>query len=146
MAKKIVVKKVIKKPKSTNQILVENFVSLQKVMTNLSIKFDNLSMQISKLLELFEISAKTIAEQTPGINDGKMAKKLDNLIEQNKVIARGLTLLHESNSTQSSSQPMQPPRNLRPPQPRGQKPVARMGEYQKSISSTPQDETKGGNF
>ena len=77
MAKKIVVKKVIKKPKSTNQILVENFVSLQKVMTNLSIKFDNLSMQISKLLELFEISAKTLAEQTPGINDGKMAKKLE---------------------------------------------------------------------
>jgi len=30
--------------------LVENFVSLQKVMTNLSIKFDELSNNISKLL------------------------------------------------------------------------------------------------
>ncbi|MBI2056746.1 hypothetical protein HYT91_00645, partial [Candidatus Pacearchaeota archaeon] len=32
--------------------LVENFVSLQKVMTNLSVRFDELSNQISKLLEL----------------------------------------------------------------------------------------------
>ncbi|KHO55254.1 MAG: hypothetical protein QT10_C0004G0041 [archaeon GW2011_AR19] len=40
--------------KSVEKILVENFVSLQKVMTNLSVKFDELSSQISKLLELFE--------------------------------------------------------------------------------------------
>tara|TARA_Y100000310_G_scaffold332386_1_gene407859 strand:+ start:4365 stop:4841 length:477 start_codon:yes stop_codon:yes gene_type:complete len=158
MAKKVVVKKIIKKtpikiakkPKNTNEILVENFVSLQRVMTNLSIKFDNLSTQISKLLELFEISAKTLAEKTHDLKDGKnggeMVEKLDNLLEQNKVIARGLTLLHESNSPQlPPQQPMQPPRNVMPPQARGQKPV-RMGEYQKSISSTPQDETKGKNF
>lgn len=43
---------------SVENVLVENFVSLQKVMTNLSLKFDNLTNQISKLLDLFEISAK----------------------------------------------------------------------------------------
>jgi len=32
-----------------NKVLVENFVSLQKVMVDTSIKFDNLSGQISKL-------------------------------------------------------------------------------------------------
>ena len=44
------------------KILVENFVSLQKVMTNLSLKFDNLAFQISKLLELFEKGHKEMGE------------------------------------------------------------------------------------
>lgn len=82
------------------KILVENFVSLQKVMTNLSVKFDNLTTQISKLLELFEISAKTLAKKDfdlakIGQGEKEMVKKIDNLLEQNKTIARGITLLHE---------------------------------------------------
>ncbi|HEB47294.1 MAG TPA: hypothetical protein ENI22_02385, partial [Candidatus Pacearchaeota archaeon] len=40
---------------SIEKALVENFISLQKVMVNLSVKFDSLTNQISKLLELFEI-------------------------------------------------------------------------------------------
>jgi|TARA_Y100000034_G_C6896513_1_gene413447 hypothetical protein len=162
MAKKVVVKKNIKKipirvAKKTNtveEILVENFVSLQRVMTNLSVKFDNLSTQISKLLELFEISAKTLAEKTYDSKDNEnsreivkksdnlLEQKLDNLIEQNKVIARGLTLLHESNSPQQ----LQPPINPIRPQPKPQKPSVKMSEYQKSISSTPQDETRSNNI
>ncbi len=77
------------------KVLVENFVSLQRVMTNLVIKFDNLSNQISKLLELFEISAKTLAEKDISKEDKKMMEKLDNLLEQNKVIAKGIVLLNE---------------------------------------------------
>ncbi len=46
-----------------NTLLVENFVSLQKAITNLTVKFDNLSEQISSLLQLFEISAKSFAEK-----------------------------------------------------------------------------------
>lgn len=84
------------------QALIENFVSLQHVMANLALKFDNLSSQISKLLELFEISAKTLAEKnySPEENktDRRVMEKLDNLIEQNKVLARGITLLHEKDS------------------------------------------------
>ena len=92
------------------QVLVENFVSLQKVMTNLAIKFDSLSGQISKLLELFEISAKTLAEKDYSIKtepDKKVAEKLDTLLEQNKIIAKGITLLHESNSLEYPSQNVQ---------------------------------------
>lgn len=77
------------------KILVENFVSLQKVMTNLAVKFDNLSDQISKLLELFEISAKTLAEKGYSTEDKKTLEKLDSLLEHNKVIAKGIALLHE---------------------------------------------------
>lgn len=142
--------KPVKKPKNVNEVLVENFVSLQRVMTNLSLKFDNLTSQISKLLELFEISAKTLAEKNPDLREDnkEVVKKLDNLLEQNKVIARGLTLLHESNSPQLPPQPRQsqPPRNIMPPQTRVQKPVSRIEEYQKSISSRPQNETRGENF
>jgi len=82
------------------KVLIENFVSLQHVMTNLVVKFDNLSSQISKLLELFEISAKALAER--GVlgeekTDKKVAEKLDSLLEQNKIIAKGIALLHERN-------------------------------------------------
>lgn len=80
--------------------LIENFISLQKVMVNLSVKFDGLSNQISKLLQLFEISAKSLAEkdfnQEKQVGDTVEIKdKVTNLFEQNKVIARGLTILHE---------------------------------------------------
>lgn len=97
------------------KVLVENFISLQKVMTNLAVKFDNLSIQISKLLELFEISAKTLAEKDikldKGTEEKKMVEKLDTLLNQNKIIARGLTLLHES------PEPMPPPQLMRQPAP-----------------------------
>lgn len=92
-----------KKDIHVEKVLVENFVALQKVMANLSTKFDNLSGQISKLLELFEISAKTLVQkdfELGGKDSKKMLEKIDNLLEQNKVIARGLTLLHEPETKQ----------------------------------------------
>ncbi len=111
------------------RILVENFVSLQKVMTNLSLKFDNLASQISKLLDLFEISAKTLAEKEFSLenkDNKKILEKIDNIVDQNKVIARGLALLHESNSEENLQAPP-PPQNF------GQR--ENIERYQKSISS-----------
>ena len=145
--------KTVKKTGNVEDILIENFVALQKVMTNLSLKFDNLASQISKLLELFEISAKSIAEKgyDSGKGGGEMVEKLDNLLEQNKVIARGLTLLHDSNPSQIPQSheipPLQPPlprrllpKNPIPPQStQGQRPPARANEYQRSISSNPEN-------
>jgi len=150
------------KPGSTEKILVENFVALQKVMTHLSLRFDELSGQISKLLELFEISAKTISEKGPDFGniegDEKISEKLDNLVEQNRVIARGLTLLHETNYPQFKvqQQPMKQPPMQRQPMQRAippqrsssqqssGKPMLNRNEYQRSISSKQenQDETK----
>lgn len=82
------------------RILIENFVALQKVMTNLSVKFEGLTSQITKLLDLFEISAKALAEKDIHSEKGtkdteEILKKVDNLMDQNKLIARGLTLVHE---------------------------------------------------
>jgi len=82
--------------------LIDNFVNLQRVLTNLSIKFDSLSDQISKLLQLFEISAKNFAEKTSGLSieggrekDKEFLDKIDTLLEQNKTIAKGITLMEE---------------------------------------------------
>jgi len=101
MKKKVNITKITKSNSNIDKKLINNFVSLQKVLTNLSIKLDNLSDQIAKLLEVFEISAKALAEKDfskfEKSDDKELLKKLDTLLEQNKTIARGLTLMHEKN-------------------------------------------------
>ncbi len=165
-------KKPVSKSK-TEKILIENFTELQKVMTNFSERFDNLSNQISKLLELFETSAKSFMENEGSFGEDKkenqkIVERLNNLIEQNKIIARGLTLLHEARENHS---PLKPPvhptpqnnlKQIGPPQqspaPKVQQPSknpptpssekegqgqtkeenSRSGQYQKSISNKSQ--------
>jgi hypothetical protein len=82
--------------------LIENFISLQKVLTNLSVKFDDLSSNISKLLQLFEISAKSfvdkyssgeIVKTSPA--DQEFLKKLDSLLDQNKTISKAILLMED---------------------------------------------------
>ena len=118
------------------KILIENFVSLQKVMTNLSFKFDNLTNQISKLLELFEISAKALAKkefetESQSIEDKKVLEKMDRLLDQNKTIARGLTLIHEK----EGEQPQNPQKMQQPFPP---KPQVNNEQYQRSSFSKPE--------
>jgi len=96
----------LKETSKIEKILIENFVSLQKVMVNLSENFDGLTKQISKLLELFEISAKELAKNDPqaGTQDNKkVIDKIDNLLDQNKIIARGLSLINEKVSQEPST-------------------------------------------
>ncbi len=81
-----------------DQALLDNFINLQRVLTNLSIKFDDLSNNISKLLQLFEISAKSFTENYPATESGvdsAFLKKLDSLLEQNKTISKGILLMEE---------------------------------------------------
>ena len=101
--KKKAVKVVYRDPIHVERAIIENFVAFQKVMTNLSLRFDNLSSQISKLLALFEASAKNLARKDFNVEKGNQDSKeilsqLNTLAGQNKIIARGLTLMHESNS------------------------------------------------
>lgn len=89
--------KVIKVEKA----LIDNFIGLQKVMVNLSSKFDNLANQISKLLELFEISARSLAKKDFGIEKDtkeseKILEKLDKISEHAGLIGKGLALIHEA--------------------------------------------------
>lgn len=133
----------IRAPPEVENVLVENFVSLQKVMTNLSVKFDSLTNQISKLLELFEISAKTLAEKDYEIEKNnrentKILEKIENVLDQNKTIARGLSLVHERINEPQNNPPQQ--RQSMPFRQTQKNPM--MGgapeEYHRSISSNEQ--------
>ncbi len=100
---------------SIDKALIENFIALQKVMTNVSVKFDDLSGKISKLLEVFEISAKSLAEKDfkdfIKVNDKEVLEKLDSLLEQNKIIAKGLIMIHDK--TTQGQGIIEPPLSLR---------------------------------
>ena len=117
MAKKEVVETVTKsKPNKVNsqgiprqktmsrtemdKLMLDNFVTLQKVLTNLTIKFNDLADQMSKMLNLFEISAKSFLEKEGkgmGLSkeDKEFLSKLDKVFDQNRKIARALTMMEE---------------------------------------------------
>lgn len=130
------------KTDSAQRILIENFVSLQGVMADLSSKLNNLSDQMSKLLGLFEESAKTFMEKDIKIMGGgvdkNVSEKLDQLLDQNKVLARGIALLHEANQPEQSSpeQQMPPPAPQQPQftqQMKQQQNPGNVNRYQKSL-------------
>jgi len=93
-------KKEVNKMKSSTNIdkdLLENFVTLQHVLTNMAVKFEDLSNNISRLLQLFELSAKSFADKpiaTPGV-DQEFLKKLDSLLDQNKTISKGIMMMED---------------------------------------------------
>lgn len=100
MPKKRVIKKIASKKTKVGieDKILQNLVALQKVHTNLAEKFENLSEQISNLLALFESAARTFAKQAPaGVTekDKEFLEKIDKLLDQNKTIARGLTLMEQ---------------------------------------------------
>jgi uncharacterized protein with von Willebrand factor type A (vWA) domain len=126
---------------SIERILVENFVSLQKIMVNLSVKLDNLTGQISQLLNLFEISAKSLAERGGDLGSNyekRIMEKMDNLIDQNKTIARGVALLHESEAEPAGPAPQQrfmPSGSAQESPEQSYESSGSVEGYQKSISS-----------
>ena len=80
-----------------NKIL-ENLIELQKVHTNLAEKFDKLAEQITQLLSLFEKAARSFSEHPANQvaeKDREFLDKVDKLLEQNKTIAKALTLVEE---------------------------------------------------
>jgi hypothetical protein len=122
------------------RVLFENFISLQNVLSDLALKLDSLTNKVTELVAIFESSAKSLAERDFNLEKGnkdsdKIMQKMDNLLEQNKIIAKGLTLMHESiNPSSEEEEQMTPPTQQRQPMmpPPRQMPQER---YQKSIAS-----------
>jgi hypothetical protein len=79
--------------------ILKNMVELQKVQTDLSEKFSHLAKEISQLLALFELTARNFAKNTPTTDqyskDKEFLEKIDRLLDQNKTLAKGLTLMEE---------------------------------------------------
>jgi len=90
----------MKRESNIEDHLIENMVKIQKVHTDLAEKFDKLAKEISNLLALFELAAKNFsvhpATKVGGENDKAFLEKIDRLLEQNKTIAKGLTLMEDS--------------------------------------------------
>ena len=86
-------------------LLVENFADMQKSFAVLTEKFDNLANEISSLLRLFEISAKRIAEKPELGFEKEFISKLNALLEQNRVIAKAMSIIEER--TRAALQPAQ---------------------------------------
>lgn len=77
---------------------ISSLVELQKVHLNLAEKFDKLTNQIGNLLALFEGAARNFAKQPNMQNtekDKEFLDKIDKLLDQNKVLAKGLTMMEE---------------------------------------------------
>ena len=97
----------IEKPKQLNsqEILNQNLISLQKVLLTLSGKFDNLAKEMSRMLHLFEISAKEFSKSNTAQPSQEIHKKVDTLLDQNKTFAKGIALLHEPSQPITSQMP-----------------------------------------
>ena len=91
-------KKMVEVSPAIPELLVKNLVELQKVHMHVIERFDKLSHQLSDLLALFEATARTFAEHpsNQGLEkDKEFLDKIDRLLDQNKTIAKGLTLMEE---------------------------------------------------
>ncbi len=86
------------------RIFIENFVNLQHAMTNMSMQFGELSQNITKLLKIFEESAKVLVKSEKQV-DSKVGEKIDSLLEQNKTIAKGLVLMEDKLKRQARYTP-----------------------------------------
>ncbi|MSS74212.1 hypothetical protein EXS72_01060 [Candidatus Pacearchaeota archaeon] len=88
-----------KQKESLEEQTLHSIIELQKVHVNLAEKFDKLTHQIENLLALFESAARNFAKQ-PNMQttekDKEFLDKIDKLLDQNKVLAKGLTLMEES--------------------------------------------------
>ena len=116
------------KKHSIEKSLAENLISLQKVHIGLAEKFDKLANEISQLLALFEITARTFTKNLPMAEhekDKEFLEKIDKLLEQNKILAKGLTLMEERlrERTYNTSTPSQMQQEQKPNFPSSGKPL-----------------------
>lgn len=91
-------RKVAVSPPKLDKAILENLVALQKIHTGLAEKFDKLAGEISQLLGLFEATAKSFTKNAvlgEYEKDKEFLEKIDKLLDQNKTLAKGLTLMEE---------------------------------------------------
>ena len=141
---------------SIERALFDNFISLQNVLADLVVKLDGLTTKVSDMFDLFESSAKSLAEkdfssEKEGKDNEKIIEKLEGLSEQNKIIAKGLTLIHENSPREQETAPEHSFEEPREPAGMGydrvapQRPPLGQERYQKSISANSKPIASGHN-
>ena len=122
MVKKVVKKKVVKRKSAKSngnlnsklinglikrdELLVDNFVGLQKALVNVSVKFNDLSERIDKLLSIYQRAADVFIQKQINESDKRVEldRKVSNVIQQNKTLARRRTMTHQSLVPQKATQ------------------------------------------
>lgn len=122
--------------------LIENIIDLQKINLNMADKFDRLSRQLANLLSLFELAARSFAQQPSNIStekDKEFLEKIDKLIDQNKTIAKGLTIMEDRIKERVYGPPVQTRQGMQQmPQQAAKKPSSERSEEMKpSLNSRP---------
>ncbi len=85
----------------TIELLVENNVSLQKKMVDLTTSIDTMNKKVGRLLHLIEQASEEftkggrVEKESKNLSETALVDKLEGLINQNKTIARGLLLLEK---------------------------------------------------
>lgn len=78
---------------SKQDLLLENFVLLQKTLMETAVALKEVNAKINSILELFEEASRTFKTGKKPSTD--IIGKLDSIEEQNQVIARSLLLLQK---------------------------------------------------
>lgn len=89
------------KYETTIRLLIENSIALQKKLIELVEAINETNSKLNNVLDLIENASKEIVKKekerakTKREGESELANKLDELIKQNKIIARGLILLEK---------------------------------------------------
>lgn len=95
-----------------DEVLVDNFVGLQKAMVNVSVKFGELTERIDKLLDIYQKAADIFVQKqiTESDRQDNLTRKVDVVMEQNKVLSRRPTApMPPRNPVPSASRSSMPP-------------------------------------
>ncbi len=88
--------------------LIEHNIALQKKDIELISNVNKLVQKIDRLLNVFEEASKHVMEVGDDKKIGELADKLEELLEQNKNLAKGLVMLERYVRTKSQFEsPMQ---------------------------------------
>lgn len=93
------IKKETKKGSEISNLILENTVSLQRNLVETTEELKNLNIKLTRILDIFDKASRTFQDSLEkGTETGvvELEKKIDALIEQNRIIAKGLLLLGQS--------------------------------------------------
>jgi hypothetical protein len=93
-----------------DELLVDNFVGLQKALVNVSVKFNDLSDRIDKLLSIYQRAADVFIQKQINESDKRVEldRKVSNVIQQNKTLARRHVMARQGSVPQNMPRPTQP--------------------------------------
>lgn len=93
------IKKDTKNGNEISNLILENTVALQRNLVETTEELKNLNIKLTRILDIFDKASRTFEdslEKGTETDVVELEKKIDALIEQNRIIAKGLLLLGKS--------------------------------------------------